>query len=70
MLYKNYMSGVLCGGVVRVSDFFLGRNPNQKVGGSIPRAAPLPLGISTAVYNLQRHQRLVALIPCLCGVGG
>ena len=40
--------GVLCGGVVRVSDFFVqSQTPNLKVGGSIPDA--------TTFANLDFH---------------
>ena len=30
---------------------------------------PLPIWVFTTVFNLQRHQRPIALIPCLYGVG-
>ena len=35
-----------------------------------PMPSSLPIWTSTAVYNLQRHQRPVALKLRLCGVGG
>ena len=37
---------------------------------SVPIPSPLPVWTSTAVYNVQHHQRPYSLIPCLYGVGG
>ena len=42
MIYMSiiycYVCGILCGGVVRVSDIFPTSDPNLKDGGSIPHA--------------------------------
>ena len=64
-------SGVLCCRLVRVSDFFpdvrllIWRSVVQ-----FPMPSPLPIWTPIDVYNLQHHQRPVALIPSLYGVGG
>ena len=71
LMNKIYSYGVLCGGLVRVFVLFFRRQtPNLKVSGSTPRPSLLLIWISPAVYNLQCHQRPVALIPCLYGVRG
>ena len=44
------MAGILCGGVVRLSDFFRSQTANLKVGGSMSLPSPLPIWISTAVH--------------------
>ena len=68
--YIYYICRVLCDRVVGVSDFCRSWILKVKVGGSILHAITCADLIFTAVYNLQHHQRPVALSRCLCGVGG
>ena len=63
-------AGILYGRVVRMSNLFRRHTLNLNVDGSIPHASSLAIWISTAMYNLQRHQRPVAFISSLFGVGG